>query len=429
MVRGKLLVVLISGSLPSAGLVDKPQDTRYYDYILVDPKDEPYAAFLFHYRSWEYLQSLQLIPSSHPRALLKPSNSFAFLAGPSTDNGLQEDNEAEQLGSDDKDDSWATYEDSPPRAAHISQLRNSKVLRVAHDRSKRLDGHDEAFMPRSLSLEQRKTPAGIPISAFSVPQATLDEWAYERPLPKLPKAKSSFDHSRSSSTSSNAPSVTPSLLPWLDRDSDNPSPEPIIGVAVTVPVSRSSPPPDYSFIDRSSYPSGDWPIETPPQPTQSLRPISNPFVIPPEALFLPSSVTVRKSRRKTSRFISAQSRLVIEDSDNEDNDPEDQFGGASPPPSEAEWLSRQQGFSPTKRESKQNVVAPRRNIAKADAMDKGGSLVRARGKHMAWTMNRNQHQQADESDNKDRQAGALLMLGFIAPRPDDKANYYRPEWI
>jgi hypothetical protein len=408
--------------------VDKPQDARYYDYILVDPKDEPYTAFLFHYRSWEFLQSLQLIPYSHPRALLKPSNSFAFLAGPSTDKGLQEDDEAEQLDSDDEDDSWVAHEDSPPLVAHISQLRKSKALVSAHDCPRYIGEHDEAFKSSSLSLEQRKTRAGIPVSAFSVPQTTLDEWSYERPLPRLPKAKSSFDHSRNSSTSSNTPSVTPSLIPWLDRDSDNPSPEPIIGVAVTVPVLRSLLIPDNSVIDRSSYSSADWSIETPPQPTQSMRPLSNPFAIPPEALFLPSSVTVRKPRRRTSLLISAQGHLEIEDSDSEDNDPEDEARSPSPPPSEAEWLCRQQGLSHIKWESEQSEVPTRWSIASAGTMNESDSFMRVREKHMAWAMNRNQNQEADGSDNKDRHAD-LLVLGSVAPRPNDKAYYGKPEWI
>ena len=239
-------------SLPSAGLLDKPQDTRYYDYILVDPKDEPYAAFLFHYRSWEFLQSLQLIPSSYPRVLLKPNNSFTFLAEPSTDNGLQEGDDVEQVDSDDEGDSGIPQGETPPRVAHISQLCNSKVLEVAHDRLRHIGGHNEAFESSSLSLEQRNIPAGIPISAFSVPQATQYEWAYERPLPRLPKAKPSFDHLRNSSTSSNAASVTPSLLPWLNRDSNSPSLEPIIGVAITVPMLRLSPLSHDQVIDRSS---------------------------------------------------------------------------------------------------------------------------------------------------------------------------------
>jgi len=251
-----LCEILISYSLPSAGLLDKPQDTRYYDYILVDPKDEPYADFLFHYRSWEFLQSLQLIPSSHPRALLKPSKSFAFLAGPSTDESFPEDDEAEQLDSSDENFSRVMHEESP-RLAYISQLRSSKVLDVTHDGARRIDKHDEAFKSSSLSPKRRKTPVGILTSAFSVSQATLDEWAYDRPLPRLPNAKSSFDHSRNSSTSSNTPSITPSLLPWIDRGSENASPEPIIGIAVKVPVLSSPPLPDDSSRDRSSYSSAD----------------------------------------------------------------------------------------------------------------------------------------------------------------------------
>jgi hypothetical protein len=328
-------------SLPSAGLLDKPQDTRYYDYILVDPKDEPYAAFLFHYRSWEFLQSLQLIPSSYPRALLKPSSSFAFLAGPSTDDGLQQDDDADQVDSDDEDDSGNPHGETPPCMAHISQLHNSEVLEVAHDRPRHIGGHNEAFKSSSPSLEQRDIPAGIPISAFSVPQSTLDEWAYERPLPRLPKAKPSFDHSMNSSTSSNASSVTPSLLPWLDRDSNSPSPEPIVGVAITVPVLRSSPLPHDSIIDRSSCSSADRSVETPSQPTQSVRPILNTFAIPTEAPFLSPSAMVRKSRRKSSRSIIVQGRLIIEKSDSDDEYPEAGVGGASPPFSEAEWICRQ----------------------------------------------------------------------------------------
>lgn len=397
---------LIYRSLPSAGLLDKPQDTRYYDYILVDPKDQPYAAFLFHYRSWEFLQCLQLIPSSHPRVLLKPSNSFAFLAGPSTSKGVKEDDDTDQLDSNDDNDFWVPQEDSPQALAHIWQLRSSKVLEGRHDSPGHIGTQDEAFKSSSLSLEQRNSQAGIPISAFSVPQATLNEWAYDRPLPRLPKAKSSFDHSRNSSTSSNAPSITPSLLPWVDRDSDNPSPEPIIGIAVTAQVLGSSLIPDGSLTDRSSYSSNDWSLETPSQRTQPPRPMSNPFIIPPEALFLPPSGMVQKSRKKSSGPISAQGRVVIEhsSSDSENNDREDQTRDVSPPPLEADWLSRQQhGLSPTKRNSKHSEAATQWNLTGADNIDSSDPFVLVRGKYTGWAVNIIKHQQAreSESDNED----------------------------
>lgn len=36
--------------LPRGALLDCPEDARFYDWLLVDPKDSPYAAFRFHYR-------------------------------------------------------------------------------------------------------------------------------------------------------------------------------------------------------------------------------------------------------------------------------------------------------------------------------------------------------------------------------------------
>ena len=124
--------VLMFLSLPSAGLVDKPQETRFYDYILVDPKDEPYAAFLFHYRGWEHLQSLQLIPPSHPRSLLKPSSSFAFLAGPSGGEDLQKQGKAPSVDTSDDDKFSNSLQDSPLGAAHAAgQAR--RVQQVAQE--------------------------------------------------------------------------------------------------------------------------------------------------------------------------------------------------------------------------------------------------------------------------------------------------------
>lgn len=335
--RGNLDDVLTFYSLPSTGLVDKPQDTRFYDYILVDPKDEPYASFLFHYRSWEHLQSLQLIPPSHPRSLLKPSNSFAFLAGSSRDEGLLEGDKVEQMDSDNIDESSILLLDSP-RFAHISQLRDSREFSLMRSNPKHLGGYEEAFKSNFLSIEERESQSVIPVSAFSVSQAKLDEWIYDRPLPKLPKAKSSFDHSRKSSSSSNAPSITPSLLPWCDRNSDNPSPEPIIGVAAVVPVFRSLSIPDDSALKVGfSCSSAECSLQASYQPSQSIRLTSNPLACL-KADFLPPKVISKKLESENSPSICTQELLITQDSDNEENDPKDQFGGTSPP-SEAEWIS------------------------------------------------------------------------------------------
>lgn len=50
-------------SAPSGGLIDNPQDVTFFDFHLIDPKDEPFTTFRFHYRSLTNLYQLNLIPS------------------------------------------------------------------------------------------------------------------------------------------------------------------------------------------------------------------------------------------------------------------------------------------------------------------------------------------------------------------------------
>lgn len=42
------------------GLPEFPEAALFYDWILVDPKDSPYASFRFHYRAWKNLRLLSL---------------------------------------------------------------------------------------------------------------------------------------------------------------------------------------------------------------------------------------------------------------------------------------------------------------------------------------------------------------------------------
>lgn len=44
-------------------MLDNPQDVTFFDFHLIDPKDEPFASFRFHYRSLPNLRQLNLIPS------------------------------------------------------------------------------------------------------------------------------------------------------------------------------------------------------------------------------------------------------------------------------------------------------------------------------------------------------------------------------
>lgn len=44
-------------------MLDNPQDVTFFDFHLIDPKDEPFASFRFHYRSLANLRQLNLVPS------------------------------------------------------------------------------------------------------------------------------------------------------------------------------------------------------------------------------------------------------------------------------------------------------------------------------------------------------------------------------
>ncbi|KAK3325581.1 hypothetical protein B0H66DRAFT_599732 [Apodospora peruviana] len=49
---------------PSIGLLDRPQEACFFDWHLIDAKDNPFVSFRFHYRSLNNLRQLNLIPSS-----------------------------------------------------------------------------------------------------------------------------------------------------------------------------------------------------------------------------------------------------------------------------------------------------------------------------------------------------------------------------
>ncbi|KAM0456405.1 hypothetical protein ACHAO4_003429 [Trichoderma viride] len=46
---------------PSTGLLEHPEDAAYYEWILHDAVEAPFATFCFHYRAWAYLWDLNLV--------------------------------------------------------------------------------------------------------------------------------------------------------------------------------------------------------------------------------------------------------------------------------------------------------------------------------------------------------------------------------
>ncbi|KAH9223987.1 hypothetical protein DL95DRAFT_484827 [Leptodontidium sp. 2 PMI_412] len=303
--------------MPSGGLLDKPQDAKFYDWHLKDPKDSPFATFKFHYRSWDNLTSLQLIPDNHPRTLLPASPSVLSLNGASQDlhSKLEEDTDEEETGVIAQlkrsmsftitSDPWLTsvFDDSPERL--VSNRDNRSAFIVPTDTSPLFSG--------------RRSPEA-PTSRFSAavidkPASPQNSWKgyLDRPLPEVPTRNSSLrrqqrsdpsGHSRTSSSISHAPSIAASLLPYLERDTV--SPEPILGVAQVVEVSPSPTIPLPS--PTLSSPSIDT-TDSPPPPTNPTKSKRQGIASPPlNTLFSMTNITVRKTRRSPPKRLSKQGK-------------------------------------------------------------------------------------------------------------------------
>ncbi|EHK15143.1 uncharacterized protein TRIVIDRAFT_228833 [Trichoderma virens Gv29-8] len=50
---------------PSTGLLDHPEDAVYYEWVLQDSTEAPFATFCFHYRAWAYLLDLNLVTDNY----------------------------------------------------------------------------------------------------------------------------------------------------------------------------------------------------------------------------------------------------------------------------------------------------------------------------------------------------------------------------
>lgn len=191
-------------SAPSIGLLERPEDTTFYEWHLIDPKDSPYATFRFHYRSWDNLEQLNLIPPSELGLPLAASSATATKDpkdNKGTDHMAQQSQDLFSFGVDPLD--GAVFLDD-----------NSDEKQVPKDLSGRMT-------PRRLPL--RPPPSLLPVSSFNqdFPQpskAIRDRSAHhlQRPLPELPQGEA-----KASSTPSSETSETPSLSPSVMRDVNN----------------------------------------------------------------------------------------------------------------------------------------------------------------------------------------------------------------
>ncbi|OBT71345.1 hypothetical protein VF21_09763 [Pseudogymnoascus sp. 05NY08] len=316
----------------SSGLLEKSR-YKYFDWLLEDPKDDPFVTFRFHYRSWDSLEALQLVPEMCNRELLPAFSIKNSLSTPNLSGANPTITGSGVISRFNK----ATADNGPERRNRSrspgASLTNKKIENtifgqmVAEDTALSRVRSDQAKEP---DANKPKKKYQIPISIFST--SNKEKWKSEedlqldvRPLPEPPAGRS---HARKSSASSMAFSIAPSLRSWADGDRSD-SPGPVLCVAAEVQVLHSPQLNQYgrkkSIFDDDSTTSnasdhsdtyGDidhsfqFSLSAPPvYPKNNMSPVKRSPVKKPTARGLPLSTSVmfpppamRRDRMRRIRF-------------------------------------------------------------------------------------------------------------------------------
>ncbi|KAK1968249.1 hypothetical protein LY78DRAFT_574600 [Colletotrichum sublineola] len=231
---------------PTGGLVELPQELTFYDWVLVDPVDSPFATFRFFYRTWTNLKALNLVSESHYEALVATSNRQGERL-PTRPNGAKDIENSKKLLSFDSLDG--------------SDFQGGSTARDENMGNQRVRLTQRSFFFATLP---KLTP---PSSACtSIPQRSKlirNAWQASEPLRALPiLPKKGHLLGKTSLESMRAPSVTSSLLPYADESSEGDAFE--IGVARKIilsspsqelgkTTSRPLPPPPQAHSPSSDY--------------------------------------------------------------------------------------------------------------------------------------------------------------------------------
>ncbi|KAF7949192.1 hypothetical protein EAE96_008360 [Botrytis aclada] len=212
--------------MPSHGLIEKPQDARYYDWHLKDAKDNPY-----------------IIPQLD-QPIETPHTPTKYLGKVYTSDQVHDSLQAAYPPFDLSGSPYDPDERQPltPQILDTNQLDSLLTVKKDH-RDAFIVSSDSTMEPDPFYISsgekgiERKIMPISKFSALSIDGAgSSHKWLASeyntRPLPEIPSRTSSAA-SRASATS-RAPSVTPSLLSYIDRD--QPSPEPVIGTAIAVSI-------------------------------------------------------------------------------------------------------------------------------------------------------------------------------------------------
>lgn len=226
----------------SSGLLERSR-YKYFDWLLEDPKDHPFVTFRFHYRSWDSLESLQLVPEDCDRELLPKFSIKNSLSMPNLPRDKPTLTGSGIISRFDK----ATANGAPERPERRSRSRSPNASlstkkientifgqMVAKDTALSQVRSKQATQP---DANKPKKKYQIPTSIFSI--SNKEKWMSQenlqlvvRPLPEPPTGNS---HTRKSSASSMAFSIAPSLRSWADADrSESPGPELCVAAEVQV---------------------------------------------------------------------------------------------------------------------------------------------------------------------------------------------------
>ncbi|KAL0933008.1 uncharacterized protein CTRU02_211971 [Colletotrichum truncatum] len=188
-------------TFPTGGLMESPQDLTYYNWLLIDSINSPYATFRFFYRNWIHLKALNLVPETYCNELGDASRIKEKT--PQNNPKMPVDEMFNNMAPFNfESDAGSVFEGN---------------IKMYHSEREGLVHYNHG--PYRIAMPPRTIPPPATRSILPKPSKLARNKKQDlhprRPLPVLPATVPSR---RSSSLEfARAPSVTPSLLQYVDE--------------------------------------------------------------------------------------------------------------------------------------------------------------------------------------------------------------------
>lgn len=191
---------LCSHRSPSGSLLERPEDAVFYDWLLLDPRDSPYATFRFYHRSWAGLRRLGVIPQPRIANSAGPFPYGALDGAPPTppvnksalEPGLE--SEVPSVGYEgNRTPKTGIQADSPPDGCPSKENRSTCAV---------------TFPPEFL--QARSSSPCLPQPSKKARDGFLDK-GLSRPLPALPSRPSPLKRSSPGASLSTSSPEIPSM--------------------------------------------------------------------------------------------------------------------------------------------------------------------------------------------------------------------------